>query len=226
MSLARGIDISAWQGLPSRNWFAKAREAGFEIFIAQLWGGGPGGGLRASQYAEEQLRRAEEAGFEVLGGYIVLPPDDDWRTGKLIQTAARAAGSMARKLSLVALDLEIPKRLHPACPVVRLLDALFWLSVHFPGAVKMIYTAPGVWRQIMGADNPWPGDRPPCGLWEARWIKKSGEAPEDTPSVDSGWQAFGGWDKRAGLQYAGNVRLFCVTVDLNVFDRARLHGLA
>ncbi len=220
--ILRGFDISSWQRLPPVDWFRAMREMGFEACVVQLWGSNPFGRMMRSQYAFEQLRRAEEAGVRLLGGYFVVPPDTTTQTRFLVQEARNAAGPFAAKLRLIALDLEIPKPLHPSCPIERLLDAATWCAHFFPIASVCVYTRQTVWRSIMQEDNPWPGEVPTLPLWEARWVVPSGNIPEQTPPLDHGWLAFGGWERRAALQYAGDVVIKGTRCDLNLFDLERL----
>lgn len=214
-----GIDISAWQGRPPPDWFREIRAAGYEAFIAQLWGGTPDG-LGPSPHAAYQLQQATEAGFPVLGGYIYLPPDTTTYTTELVSLAQEAAGGA--RLHLVAIDIEADRLLHPTHPYARLVDCLSRVQAAWPDAQAVIYTRRNIWAVNLGVENPWPGGKPPVPLWEARYVLPSGQAPDAPPDLGWQWQPFGGWAERAGLQYAGTAPLYGVGADLNVFDLARL----
>ncbi len=220
--IVRGFDISSYQRLPPIDWFRWMKSAGFDACVVQLWGANPLGRMQRSQYAEEQLSRAEAAGIRLLGGYIVIPPDNDKRTHSLIAEAVKAAGRFAERLKLVALDIEIEKPLHPNCPIDRLLDAATWSAKRFPAAKICVYTRAAVWNKIMLEDNPWPGGVPTLPLWDARWVLPAGSAPPSPPHIDWVFVPYGGWMQRSALQYAGDVNLRGVRTDLNIFHLERL----
>lgn len=218
----KGFDISSFQSVPATAWFNDMYQDDFRICIVQLWGTTPKLHYGVNPYAGEQLRRADIAGIPMLGGYIVIPPDTDPCTRFIVQAARTIAGSYTDRLSIVALDIEIDHPLHPTCPTIRLLDAIEHVRQEFKYAKILIYTRRSVWSRIMGRDNPWPGEVPPVGLWDAYWLMPSGNDPGYVPDVDTNWKPYGGWEKRAGLQYAGNVLINGVRCDLNIFETSRI----
>lgn len=217
-----GIDISGYQRRPPGGWFRRRYEDGHRVFISQLWGGQPGGGLGPNEDAAYQLEQAAAAGFPILGGYIYLPPDAVIETHELVRVAREAAAGMANLLSFVAIDVEADRPLHHTQPAARFLDCHSNVSRLFPNARVVVYTRRNIWAVNVGTENPWPDGAPRAPLWEARYVVLSGQAPQAPPDLDWQWQPFGGWAERAGLQYAGTVPLDGVGADLNVFDLVRL----
>lgn len=59
-------------------------------------------------------------------------------------------------------------------------------------------------------------------LWDAIWHAMDGVPVHNTPSIDSQWQPYGGWTRRAGLQYAGDVTTFGVVTDWDLLDYERM----
>ncbi len=218
----RGIDLSAWQESPSLEWWGRLRADDYYVAITQLWGYVPPGQLGPNPYAEDHLYKALLAKFPILGGYIVIPPDDTTETHILIQTAKAAAGKMAEWLRLVALDIEPGGLIHPTDPLGRILDALRNTALAFPHAIVAVYTSEYMWHKALGPYLSWDPALMPPPLWEARWVYQSGRAPAEPPDIDWAWSPFGPWTQRAGLQYAASVPIRDVRVDLDIFDLERL----
>lgn len=68
-----------------------------------------------------------------------------------------------------------------------------------------IYSAKGVWQIITGDSQAFSGDP----LWNAYY--------DGDPDVDFGYHPFGGWEAAEMEQWAENVELCGIKVDLNVY---------
>ena len=208
------LDASEWQGRLGQAQFDYAYAVGVRLYIAQLWGSGPTG-LGMNDYAEAQLGFAKASGM-ALAGYIWIPPDNTTYTKSLVQAGLDAAGKFAGELRFVAPDLE-GKKLHPTNPTARLQD----VCKHITAAGKniVIYCRKGGWPTVMGPGVTAFGKYP---LWEARYYFKSGFKPDTAPNLDWRWSPFGGWSRRAILQYAGTAPVNGWSADWNVVDESRL----
>ena len=208
------LDASEWQGRLGQSQFDYAYAAGVRLYIAQLWGSGPtGNGM--NDHAEAQLGFAKASGM-ALAGYIWVPPDTTTYTKSLVQAGLDAAGKFAGELRFVAPDLE-GGRLHPTNPTARLAD----VCKHITAAGKniVIYCRKNNWPTVMGTGVTAFGKYP---LWEARYYFKSGYKPATAPAIDWKWAPFGGWSRRAILQYAGTAPVNGWSADWNVVDESRL----
>ncbi len=214
MSYIIALDASEWQGELSRLHFQYAYNMGARLYIAQLFGSGPTG-LGANDFADEQLGFAKDVGM-ALAGYIWVPPDNTTKTESLVKASLDAAGEFAPELSFVAPDLE-GGRLHPTNPVGRLMDVC--QNLVLANKRILIYNRKGGWPTVMG---PGVTEFSQWALWEARYYFNSGFKPVTPPDIDWRWTKYGGWQRRAILQYAGTAPVKDWSADWNIVALDRL----
>lgn len=210
--IVRAADISSYQGRPGADYYIRmVQEWGCRLAYIQGWGGTPAGtGFNTN--AANQLKGFRTAGA-MTGLYFWLSGNAD--PNRVAFEGLNAAGDEARFLKLLVIDIEGSNK--PSIEnVIKLYDYLkSWSGGHH--SIAMYCRA-----------NDWPyGDSGfrSLPLIEARYVLPSGQAPAEPPSLDWHWSPFGGWTKRAGLQYAGTTPMFGVGTDLNVVSLDRL-GIA
>ncbi len=216
VSQVTGTDISAYQGRPSFDWFKRIVAVGDRVFIIQAWGGKPGGGLGPNPECAYQLEMAWQAGADI-GVYFIVPSKDK-DVNEIIQEGRWAAGEWYERCK-VAIDIE-PGR---SMPMERAVAAWEALKAQSHGHFKLgVYSSQHMWSLAFGsleAAFPFAHE---AWLWDANWHADSGVPVHNTPGIDSSWRPYGGWTKRAGLQYAGGVTTFGVITDWNLFDYERI----
>jgi GH25 family lysozyme M1 (1,4-beta-N-acetylmuramidase) len=211
--LAVGIDVSSYSGPISVEQFQALRSLGYEFVIVQAWGG-----TARNPHASSQIANALRAGMQVAA-YCLLKYDPTPNGAQQVDEAIRAIGNdLIRNLSFLAIDVELPQdwRLE-ANPTQRIDNAI--RRVREWNLRHVIYTSENNWIRITNNSVEFNG----IPLWEARW-----------PNVVN-WgffreqPRFGGWSRRVGWQFQGDVYLtttepYNLLVDLNVFDRSFLSG--
>lgn len=188
MSLIRAIDFSYYQGLPDAAWFKLIREK-HDIRLAIIQ---RVIGTIVNPAYPAAAERAREAGMEVAT--YVWPPE----AVELEPTYGDVA--------FVALDVEAEAGVNPGN---------LW-DIEDVGLYPVIYTNKPAWAGAMGANTAYHDN----DLWHAeyiyyriKWRGVSQDWPDYLPLVD-----YGGWVKPIGWQFAGEVTLEGVSVDLNVFE--------
>jgi len=200
MDVMRAVDVSGWTGDISDAAWQSMKSSGIELAIIQGYGGGPDGFGR-NHSAPQQARGAVSAGLR-LAGY-------SWPPGAVMQALDNLKG--AGSLLFMALDVEAGAGVGRGH-----VDALEAAGVH-----PVIYTSRSKWFEIM-SNSPGYTD---VDLWEA--IYPRGRTAADWPtSLDTGLVPPPGLPRRVGWQWRGTTPLFGESVDLSVFDRAWVLGLA
>lgn len=148
-------------------------------------------GWETPAVAAENLSRASR----YVAGYIALPAGAATGTPH-VEAGMRAAGSHWGRLAFVAIDVELPGITEKAVN-----EAL--VAVARNGQRPVIYTSRGTWP--LGSNQARLG----IPLWDASW----GTTPSTGP-----FPGYAGWTTRVGHQYAGDVNLNGMQVDLNEFD--------
>lgn len=195
----KGLDVSFGAPGVTPEWAAARLAEGYRVLVVGLWSGAavfPG--------AERALRTWREAGG-IAAGYLVV---HDYRpVSAHLAGAAEAAGDEWGRLAFVAIDVErVTDGPLPGQVTAQTIDdATTILSVD--GLRSVIYTAQGMWTGILGQN----ADFASYPLWDARY--------QANPSLDAG-PGYGGWTARMGHQWAENVLLDGVKVDLNEFNDA------
>lgn len=219
-------DISSYQGMPPASWFRTMRlEGGFNMGIAQAWGGKPGAwgfNVGPNPYAEYQLASMRVSGC-VTGAYVWVPSDEGTpETESIIRSAVNAIGAEKHTISHFWIDIEGSSRLYQS-PYSRLLNAYNWLRNLLPSTVKIgVYTSAYQWSRVMQGINLMGTVFPTLPLWDAHYTAPSGQDGGKPSSLDWNWLPYGGWSQRAMIQYAGTVPQFGVGADLNIGSRLRL----
>lgn len=189
MDLVKAFDISFYQGSVDVYWFKERKAEGHELAIIQCWIGDG-----PNPYFLENALRAGAAGLKVAT-YV-------WPPSKTEEAVAHARNTGIH-VEFIGIDVERSST-GAAQPIARLdvLDAI-------AGRVRpVVYSGPWAWRECMDDSEDF-SDLP---LWNATYV--------GLPFPESlGFVNYGGWSATAGWQFAGNVELDGVTVDLNIFDR-------
>lgn len=187
-----GLDLSFDAGRVTPEWCEARLAQGQRVLICDLWTGN-----RRIPAARDALRLWREAGG-ITACYFVV---HDARPSVEHFTEARAvAGLEWEHLAFVAVDVEVdpttPQTVREACNFVR-----------EEGQRPVVYTSVSKWRELCGNSDAL-ADVP---LWDASYGQM--------PSLDMR-PPYGGWTRRAGHQYLGDILLDGIAVDLNVLDEA------
>ncbi len=211
--LAVGIDVSSYSGPISVEQFQALRSLGYEFVIVQAWGG-----ISRNPHASSQITNALRAGMQIAA-YCLLKYDSSTTGAQQVDEAISAIGNnLVGNLRFLAIDVELPQGWGVGTnPVARIQNAIARARAY--GLRVVIYTNQNYWNLI--TNNSIDFNNIP--LWEARWRNV-----EDW-SFFREQPRFGGWSRRIGWQFQGDVYLtttepYNLLVDLNVFDRSFLSG--
>jgi GH25 family lysozyme M1 (1,4-beta-N-acetylmuramidase) len=211
--LAVGIDVSSYSGPISVEQFQALRSLGYEFVIVQAWGG-----ISRNPHASSQITNALRAGMQIAA-YCLLKYDSSTTGAQQVDEAISAIGNnLLGNLRFLAIDVELPQGWGVGTnPVARIQNAIARARAY--GLRVVIYTNQNYWNLI--TNNSIDFNNIP--LWEARWRNV-----EDW-SFFREQPRFGGWSRRIGWQFQGDVYLtttepYNLLVDLNVFDRSFLSG--
>ena len=193
----RALDISAWQRVPSLEWFQTLKADGYEVLICSAYGSGPNG-VGPNPYLQEVFRAAKSVGLEIA--------TYSWPSSA-VDSALRNCGEYVKDILFMALDVEAHSGVTRAnVDTCREAEVL-----------PIIYTNWSSWTTIMLNSSAF-SDLP---LWDA-----GGRLPTFTPESEMQWFVpYGGWDKRVGWQYWLDVPYKGVQVDQDVFNIDFIEGL-
>lgn len=188
-NLIRACDFSVYQGLPDASWFKLIHEKhGVQLVIIQRVIG-----TTVNPAYPAATERARDAGMQVAT--YVWPPEGIYQTEDYGETA------------FIALDVEA------GAPVD-------WHHVNTSAddGYPIIYTNRPAWEGANGRNDTRFQD---MDLWHAEYLyyrvhwtgKGTQNWPNALPLVN-----YGGWVQPIGWQFAGEVTLEGVSVDLNVFE--------
>jgi hypothetical protein len=207
MAQVKALDVSSHSGpVEVENW-REAYDDGVRLAIVQAWGGRRGGSMGPNPHCRQQLWAAREAGL-LTAIYVWIPPDTTTDTSVLMQVAKDAAGDEYQHVYFIALDVEDPQHrpLHPSHPEQRLENAIG----HVEEKRAVIYTSRSMWPALMKG-------------WEAfAWLPLWDASYDLGDELDVNFTPYGGWTRRAALQYQGTTNRYGISCDLDVVDLERL----
>ncbi len=198
--VVKAVDVSAWQGALSQEFWHYLKGQGVGLAIIQLYGGGPNG-IGPNPHANKQLTEAQASGMDIAG--YTLP------ASKYAEALA-AAGDRRSDLLFCALDVESIGSLSPG------------VKREYVDAVEkemacMIYASRYTWS-VYGS-----GDFSDVALWDASYYGSYG--PDNFPT-SLGFTGYGGWTERVGWQFRGDATWGGSGIDLNIFDEGWLNAVA
>lgn len=211
----RALDVSAWSGRTSAQWWRDRKAEGCELAIPGAWHGNS-----TNPFVRDQMGFAYDTGM-MLAIYIAL---SQWHSGdEQVAEGRYACGEFWPQLRFVALDMELPG-LEPldlsyAQKEVGLPDSRIptytrywwwepWVNEHIANSVP----------EFLG----WPNNP----AWVAYY---DGRASLDAAPIITGGPIrplapLTGLGPIIGKQYAGSVKLDGIVADLNVFQREFIEG--
>ncbi len=199
-AVLQGVDISRSARLPEPASWQVLKASGCDFVIVGAWGG-----RRQNQYAQAQLQMAFQAGMKVAA-YCFLNFDNDAHLpgapasqtgGWQVQQALEAIGPMRDALAFLAVDVE-PRykgRMSPQARVQRIREAV--TAIKRAGLPPVIYAKDRDWNRLTGNSDAFKH----IPLWDTRWNGDTSLEME----LGEAWQSYGGWEKRAGKQYLGDM---------------------
>lgn len=192
METLQAIDISKYQGKPSRSWWRELKADGWELAIVGSWHG-----LSANEHVAINLANARAAGLKIAT-YVALnnrPGDAAVRMAKSL-----IGGVLWDSLSFVAID----------CEVDGITNSIIEDAIQEVGKLKqrpIIYTAHWWWVGHYGDEQGFSH----IPLWNAFY--------DQDPDIDFSRRPYGGWSDVVGEQYTGTTQLLGIGVDKNTFRR-------
>jgi len=205
--LIRALDVSAYSGPTSAQWWRDRYAEGWRLATPGSWHGNS-----TNPYVRDQMGFAQDAGM-MLATYIAL---SSLHSGdEQVAEARYACGDFWHwnTLEFVALDMELPG-LRPQ----HLTDALVEIGL---GLMPVCYTGYWWWEPWIKAQHnayvvPHAWSNLPA------WVAYYDGYPKLRCSVDTALPALTGLGPIIGKQYAGSVMLDGTCVDLNVFGASFL----
>lgn len=182
-------------------WFKKAYEQGFELYIlhSTTWGT-----CQTWDRTYSQAKMALDAGLKIAS-YT--------RNPECYKEGIEALGPLKNKLQFFALDIETD----PGIPVARAMVG----GVQALGVRPVIYTGSGMWPAIMSGSEEFSD----VALWDTDTLKFPYnewriDFMRPTPVVYGGWNTVN--TMRIGIQQQFEYKLNGILVDLNSFDKSFL----